>query len=101
MRIQRPRRRRNVGDGLTRTIPVSVATAVTDGGATETIVLVSNPISSDGPGQTVTLTGEVNITTGTAGVTVVLKFYRGAVKSGTAVGTALTTTTVAAKLYTI
>jgi len=90
-----------VGDGLTRTIPLAVATAVTDGGATETVVLVSNPITTSGPGQTVTLVGEVNITAGTNGVAAVIKIRRGSTTSGAQVGPTLTTTEVATKLYTI
>lgn len=88
-------------DNQTRTIPLAVATAVTDGGATETVVLVSNAITTAGPNQTVTLVGEVNITAGTNGVAAVIKIRRGSTTSGTQVGPTLTTTEVATKLYTI
>jgi len=77
------------------------ATAVTDGGATETAIVTSNPITVDTVDKTVTVWGYMNVTAGTSAVTAVIKVRRGATASGTQVGTTLTTTTVATKLYTI
>ena len=79
----------------------SVATAVTDGGAVETVVLTTKPINTDTVQKTVTLSGWVNITTGTAGTAVVVKVRRGSATTGYQVGETVTTTTTATDDYTI
>lgn len=82
-------------------VAVSTATAVTDGGAVETVIVSSRPVNTPGPGATVSLFGVVNITTGTAGTQVVLRFVRGDSAAGVDVGTATIDTTTAADDYTI
>lgn len=82
-------------------IPVITATAVTDGGATETVVLTLSNVSTPGPGSAVNLFGVVNITVGTNGVAVVVRVRRGTTTSGTLIGTAQTDTGVATDKYTI
>lgn len=82
-------------------ITVSTATAVTDGGAVETVIVSSKPVYTPGPGATVSLFGVVNITTGTAGTAVVVTLRRGSTTAGAVVGTATTDTTTAADHYTI
>lgn len=76
------------------------ATAVTDGGATETVVLTSKPVSTQGPGSTVTLFGTLNVTAGTNGVAAIVRIRRGSV-TGTILGVATTDTSVATDKYTI
>lgn len=82
-------------------VPTTAATAVTDGGATETVVLTSAAVSTPGSNASVSLHGVVNITVGTAGVAVVVRVRRGTTAAGTLVGTATTDTAVAASKYTI
>jgi len=77
------------------------ATAVTDGGATETAFITSNPITVDTVDKTVTISGYMNLTPGTSATAAVIKICRGAVKGGTQVGTTLTSTTIATKIITI
>ena len=84
-----------------RELTPATATAVTDGGATETVVLTSAGVSTPGPNATVELHGVVNITTGTGGTAVVVNVRRGATASGTEVGTATTDTSTAGDKYTI
>lgn len=80
-------------------VNTSAATVVT---TAETLVAVSNPISSSAPPGSSPLQnvqarirGEVVMTIGTNGVTLVLKIYRGATASGTLLGTVTLTATAA------
>lgn len=84
-----------------RGIPGEHAAAVTDGGATETVVLTLSDVNTPGPGATVNLYGVVNITTGTSSTDVVVRVRRGTTTGGTLIGTATTDTTTAADDYTI
>lgn len=81
-------------------IPSVVATAVTDGGAVETVVLTSGPVSTPGRNATVVLWGVVNLTVGTNGVAAVVRVRRGSL-TGTLIGLATTDTGVATDKYTI
>lgn len=73
----------------------ATATAVTDGGATETVVLTSNGVQSPNAWATISLTGVVTITPGTSATAVVIRVRRGTV-TGTLVGVAETDTLAAA-----
>lgn len=80
--------------------PVS-ATAVSDGGATEKVVLTSSPVNTSDLNRQVTLHGVLNITPGTASTNVVVRVRRGSGTSGTEVGSATTDTTTAGDDYTV
>lgn len=85
---------------LPHVLPSVTASAVSDGGATETVVLTSRPVNTPGPHATVTLFGVVNLTVGTNGVAAVVRVRRGSL-TGTEIGTATTDTGVATDKYTI
>ena len=85
----------------TRAITSASATAVTDAGATEHVVLTLTGIETPGRNTTVNLIGVLNITVGTNGVAVVVKVRRGTTTSGVEVGTSTTDTGVATDKYTI
>jgi len=78
--------------------PVNVysasASAVTDGGTAETVVLTLGPLNVDTVQHTVSIFGQLNITPGTSAVSCVIKIRRNTV-SGTQVGTTETALTVA------
>jgi hypothetical protein len=80
--------------------PVYV-TAVTDGGATETVIATLSNVSVDTVQKNVNISGFVNITPGTNGVAVILKVRRGTTTSGTEVGTAENSIAVATDKITI
>jgi hypothetical protein len=76
------------------------ATAVTDGGASETVVLTCNPVITDSTQKTVHGIGFLVITPGTSAVACVIKIRRSTV-SGTQVGTTQSPITVATDVITI
>jgi hypothetical protein len=80
---------------LPRVISTVTATAVTDGGATETVVIVSGAVSTNTVNDTVTVFGMIDITPGTSATAVVVKVYRGATKAGTQIGATETGTLAA------
>lgn len=84
-----------------REIVPTTATAVTDGGATEKVILASSAVSTNYGDSKVTLHGVVNLTPGTAATNVVLRVRRGSGTGGTEVGTATTDTATAGDDYTI
>lgn len=73
---------------------------MTDGGATETVVLTSKPVSTQGRNSNVTLIGVLNLTVGTNGVAAVVRVRKGSV-TGAIVGLATTDTGIATDKYTI
>lgn len=73
-----------------RSIKPATATAVTDSGATEAVVLVGSPISTTTAEDTISLYGMVDITAGTAATAVVVKIRRGSTTSGAQVGSSIT-----------
>lgn len=76
------------------------AAAVTTGGATETVVLTCNPVTTDSTQKTVYGTGFLSITPGTSAVSCVIKIRRNTV-TGTQVGTTQSPITVATDVITI
>jgi hypothetical protein len=70
------------------------ASAVADSGATEKVILTSAPVSTPGPGATISIIGHINETPGTSGTAVVVRVRRGTL-TGTVVGTAETDTLAA------
>ena len=77
------------------------ATAFTDSGATETIVLTMSNVNTGGIGGTVTIIGMVNITTGTATTAVVVTVRRGGTITSPIVGAAITVPAAATTKYAI
>jgi hypothetical protein len=71
------------------------ATAVTDGGTAETVVLTTDPIIVPSYQRKVTISGYLNITPGTSAVSCVIKVRRGTTTSGTQVGSTETALTIA------
>jgi hypothetical protein len=71
------------------------ATAVTDGGTAETVVLTTDPIIVPSYQRKVTIQGYLNITPGTSAVSCVIKVRRGTTTSGTQVGSTETALTIA------
>ena len=67
--------------------PESSATAVTDGGAVETVVLTMAGIDTTPNQSRVLITGIVAITPGTAATAVVVKVRRGTTTAGAEIGT--------------
>ena len=67
--------------------PEFSATAVTDGGAVETVVLTTGGIDTTPNQSRVLITGIIAITPGTAATAVVVKVRRGSATTGTEVGT--------------
>lgn len=67
--------------------PEFSATAVTDGGAVETVVLTTGGIDTTPNQRRVLITGIVAITPGTAATAIVVKVRRGTTTGGTEVGT--------------
>lgn len=72
-----------------RVVPKASAAATHDGGATTTVILTSNPVSTPGPNATVELSGILCLQPGTGAGEVQLFVHRGATTSGPAIGTTL------------
>ena len=72
--------------------PMTTASAVADGGTTETVVLTLSGVTMTQPGDRIVLQGEVNISPGTSGTAVVVRVRRGTTTAGTLVGNAITHT---------
>ena len=90
-----------MSDGRVRAIPANTTVVASPTGSSETVVLTSNHVKTDGPGRTIAIYGIVNITAGTNGVAAILKIRRGATTSGTEIGTVTTNVIVATDHYTI
>lgn len=72
--------------GAVNQTALNSATAVTDGGATETVVLTSNPVNVDTIQRRVLIQGMVDITPGSATATVTIRIRRTSL-TGTLVAT--------------
>lgn len=90
-----------MGDGHVRAIPANVTVVASPAASSETVVLVSNVVQTDGPGRTIALSGIVNVTAGTNAVAAVLKIRRDNGTGGTEIGTVTTDVVIATDHYTI
>lgn len=68
----------------------AVATAITTGGATETLVVTSNGVNLDSPEQIVLLEWSVDFLNSASGATITFKVERGSAAGGTLVSKAST-----------
>lgn len=73
--------------GPTNVWAAATATSVADGGATETVMLTTNPIMVDTVQRRVKIVGLIIETPGTSGASITIKIRRGTTTSGTLVET--------------
>lgn len=82
----------------TRTVSVSTTTDVALTAATEAVVMTLPGISTDGPGQIVSITASLSLTTAAGATTTTLRVRRSSL-TGTLVGEANATTTAATTTF--